>query len=109
VRRDGKVFFSYYDVDLDKEVTMFDLTTNTAHYHGRQIHHLRQQRGDGEMYIVKLETGEVKILCYQKMSWERKMSRFHPHVTVSYTTNQAIFTTDCYGKPGVFIADIPTF
>jgi hypothetical protein len=44
------------------------------------------------MYIVKLETGEVKVLCYQKMSWNSKMSRFHPLVTVSYHTNQAIFT-----------------
>ncbi len=110
VRREGKVFFSHYDVDSGKEATLFDLDNEhgTITCDDRYII-CDSKLGDGEMYIVKLETGEVRVLCYQKMSWKRSMSRFHPHVTVSYNTNKAIFTTDNYGKPGVFIADIPEF
>ena len=110
VRREGKVFFSYFDVDTDQEITLFELDNE----HGTVTQDDKyiicdSKRGDGEMYIVNTETKEVKILCYQKMSWISNMSRFHPHVTVSYTTNKAIYTTDGYGKPGVFLADIPAF
>ena len=108
VRREGLVFFSYYDVDADKEVTMFELDNEHGTITANDKYIIcDSKRGEGEMYIVNIETGKVDLLCYQKMSWARKMSRFHPHVTVSYNTNKAIFTTDGYGKPGVFIADIP--
>jgi oligogalacturonide lyase len=110
VRRDGKVFFSYFDVDANKEVTMFELDNE----HGTITQDDKyilcdSKRGEGEMYMVNIATSEVRVLCYQKMSWERKMSRFHPHVTVSYATNKAIYTSDGFGKPGVFVADIPVF
>lgn len=110
VRREGKVFFSKYLVEADKEITLFELDNE----HGTitqddQYILCDSKRGAGEMYQVKLENSEVKVLCYQKFSWGPGTSRFHPHVTVSYTTNQAIYTTDAYGKPGVFVADIPEF
>jgi Tol biopolymer transport system component len=110
VRREGKVFFSYFDVTTNKEVTMFELDNE----HGTITSDDKciicdSKRGNGEMYIVDITTKEVKVLCYQKMSWRREMSRFHPHVTVSYNTNKAIYTSDGFGNPGVFIADIPSF
>ena len=110
VRREGKVFFSYFDVTENKEVTMFELDNE----HGTVTQDDRyvicdSKRGNGEMYIVKIETGEVRVLCYQKMSWLKTMSLYHPHVKVSYHTNKAIFTSDGFGKPGVFVADIPEF
>ena len=110
VRRDGKVFFSYFDVDANTEVTMFELDNEhgTVTMDDRYII-ADSKHGYGEMYIVKISTGEVRVLCYQRMSWVKSMSRFHPHVTVSYKTNKAIYTTDYYGNPGVFIADIPEF
>lgn len=110
IRRDGKVFFARYDVDTDSEETLFELDNE----HGtitQDDHYIitDSKLGKGEMYIVKLDTGEVKVLCYHNMSWKKDMYRFHPHVTVSYKTNKAIFSTDGYGNPGVFVADIPTF
>ncbi len=110
VRREGRVFFSRFDVDTKKETTLFELDNEhgTVTMDDRYIL-CDSKRGDGEMYIVKLETGEARVLCYQKMSWLPNMSMYHPHVTVSYRTNQAIFTTDAYGNPGVFVADIPEF
>ena len=110
VRRDGKIFFSYFDVDENKEVTLFEIDNE----HGTVTQDDKyiicdSKLGKGEMYMVNLETLEVKVLCYQKMSWDPKMSRFHPHVTVSYKTGKAIYTSDGFGKPGVFIADIPVF
>ena len=110
VRREGKVFFSYFDVDQNKEITLFELDNE----HGTVTQDDRyvicdSKRGKGEMYIVNLETKEVKVLCYQRMSWAKNMSHYHPHVTVSYHTNKAIFTSDGFGKPGVFLADIPEF
>ncbi len=110
IRREGRVFFSNFDVDTNTENTMFELDNEhgTITMDDKYII-ADSKRGDGEIYIVKIATGEVKVLCYQRMSWEKSMYRFHPHVTVSYNTNKAIFTTDYYGNPGVFIADIPEF
>jgi oligogalacturonide lyase len=110
VRREGRVFFSYFDADTNKEETLFELDNE----HGTITQNDKyiicdSKRGDGEMYLVNLATKEVKVLCYQKMSWKKEMSRFHPHVTVSYNTNKAIYTSDGFGNPGVFIADIPVF
>ncbi|MBQ7064050.1 MAG: PD40 domain-containing protein [Firmicutes bacterium] len=110
VRREGKVFFSKYLVDEDKEITLFELDNE----HGTITQDDKyiicdSKRGAGEMYQVKLENNEVQVMLYQKFSWAPGTSRFHPHVTVSYTTGEAIYTTDCDGKPGVYVAEIPEF
>jgi Tol biopolymer transport system component len=109
VRREGKVFFSYFDVTTNREVTMFELDNEHGTITSDDKYIIcDSKRGNGEMYIVDIATNEVKVLCYQKMSWKKEMSRFHPHVTVSYTTSKAIYTSDGFGNPGVFIADIPS-
>ena len=110
VRREGKVFFSKYLVEEDKEITLFELDNE----HGTVTQDDKyiicdSKRGAGEMYQVKLENNEVQVMLYHKFSWAPGTSRFHPHVTVSYTTGEAIYTTDSDGKPGVFVAEIPTF
>lgn len=108
IRREGKVFFARYNVDTDSEETLFELDNEHGTITMDDRHIITDSKlGEGEMYIVDLQSKEVQVLCYHKMSWIPEMSRFHPHVTVSYKSNQAIFTTDGYGKPGVFLVDLP--
>lgn len=110
VRREGRVFFSYFDVDENRETTMFELDNEhgTITMDDRYII-CDSKRGDGEMYMVKIATNEVRVLCYHRMSWKPDRFMYHPHVTVSYKTNKAIFTSDTTGVGCVYIADIPEF
>lgn len=110
IRREGRVFFACYDVDEDREQTLFELDNEhgTITMDDRYII-CDSKRGQGEMYMVRLADNRVEVLCRQNMSWRPDRSMYHPHVTVSYRTNKAIFTTDGFGNPGVFLADIPEF
>jgi oligogalacturonide lyase len=111
VRHSGKVFFSVIDLDKHTEEVLFELDNEHATVTQDDKYIITDSsRGNGEMYIVSLATKEIKVLCYHNFSWSgSEMSRLHPHPTVSYTTRKCIYTTDGFGKPGVFIADIPYF
>lgn len=110
IRRAGKVYFSTSNVDTGEETTLFTLDNEHGAISLDDRYIVADNRyGDGQMHIIMLETNQIKTLCYPKMSWLKNMSRFHPHPTFSSKGDKVIYTTDGYGKPGVFVADMPDF
>lgn len=111
MRGDGDIRVAVYDVDSDTEQVLMHLNNVHGTLTQDDAYFISDSRpSQGEMYIVKLATLEKRLLCHHNMSWIKGMSRYHPHVTVSHSTNQAIFTSDGFGKnPGVFLADIPAW
>ena len=107
VRREGKVYFSQYDVDAGRESTLFELDNEHCSISPADDVVIADNKyGDCAMLLATLD-GKTVPLCYPEMSWKREMSRFHPHPTFNYAGDKVIYTTDAFGTPGVFTAEIP--
>lgn len=108
MRGDGNIRVAEYDLDQEKEQVLMRLNNVHGCLSQDDAYFISDSRpSQGEMNIVKLATMEQRVLCHHNMSWVKGMSRYHPHVTSSYASDQVIFTSDGLGgQPGVFLADI---
>jgi len=103
---DKKIFVASFDVDADKETVIMEC----SHNHGIATVDDRYFIADysgGPMWMVDLGAKKIEPLCNPNMSWVKGMSRFHPHPTVSNNGKYVVYSTDNFGKPGVFIAELP--
>jgi Tol biopolymer transport system component len=103
---DHKIFIASFDVDADRETVIMEC----PHNHGIASLDDRFFIADysgGPMWIADLERKKTDVLCNPDMSWVKGMSRFHPHPSVSNDGKYVVYSTDHFGKPGVFIAELP--
>jgi len=108
VKRGAPIYVCSFDVDANKETELFELTHNHGVATVDDKYFIADDR-TGPMHIVKIETGEKHALCYPLMSWRKGWSRFHPHPTMSNKGDRVVYSTDNFGNPGVFVAEVPKF
>ena len=63
----------------------------------------------GPMWIADLASKKIEPLCNPNMTWTKGMSRFHPHPTTSNDGKYIVYSSDNFGKPGVFVAELPSW
>lgn len=106
LQREGTIYVASYDLPTETETVLYEQRHNHGIVSLDDRYFIADDR-EGPMHLLDLRTGEEHPLCHPYMSWRKGWSRFHPHPTISNNGEWVVYSTDHYGKPGVFIAKLP--
>jgi Tol biopolymer transport system component len=103
---DKKIFIASFDVDAGTERVIMECPHNHGVASADDRYFIADYSG-GPLWMADLATGKIEALCHPNMSWVKGMSRFHPHPSISNNGKYVVYSTDHFGKPGVFVAALP--